>query len=101
VVTYLKSAYSDIIYEPCSIAVDKNNNYYVGDTHLNKVFKITPNGKILRCNDWPKLLRTGDVLDIGGDFECPAAMCADSLGNVYVANCLKHNITKISTDGMK
>jgi sugar lactone lactonase YvrE len=79
---------------PAGVAIDSDNNVYVGDSDNNRVRKITPDGTV------STLAGTGASGYNDGDassavFKRPIGVAVDLQGNVYVADEQGHRIRKI------
>lgn len=74
---------------PQDVAVDRAGNVFVLDD--NKVVKYTNSGAILA--QW------GSEGTGAGQFDLPAGLCVDGLGNVYVADTGNHRIQKFTNTG--
>ena len=84
---------------PQGIAIDNENNLYVGDRANNAIRKITPSGEVTTLGG------TGAPGHVDGPgeqarFNGPKGVAVDSVGNVYVADRLNYVVRKIDTDGM-
>lgn len=82
------------------LAIDSLGNLYVSASTQYKIFKIAPSGAV------SAIAGTG-VKGFSGDggpatqaqFNYPAGIAVDAIGNVYVADYLNLRIRRISTDG--
>jgi sugar lactone lactonase YvrE len=77
---------------PTGIAVDKNGNVYVSDTHNNLIRKITANGVVTTIAG----RRNGRD---SARFDNPAGIAVDTDGNLYVADWGNDVIRKITSSG--
>lgn len=84
---------------PEGLAIDKNDNIYVGDALNHKVRKITPAGEV------STLAGSGTYGNVDGlgtlaMFDTPASMAVDNSGTVYLADLNNNLIKKISPAGL-
>ncbi len=84
---------------PTGVAVDKNGNVYVSDTHNNLIRKISSDGIVSTFAG-----RRAKSLDIPADtsfvgFDNPTGIAVDADGNVYVSDSENEVIRKISISG--
>ncbi|MCG8328782.1 MAG: T9SS type A sorting domain-containing protein [Chitinophagales bacterium] len=84
---------------PQGIAIDQDNNIYVGDRNNNAIRKITPDQVVTT------LAGNGGAgfADGPGEqakFNGPKGLTVDSAGNVYVADRLNFVVRKIDTEGV-
>jgi serine/threonine protein kinase, bacterial len=82
------------------IAIDKQGNLYVADQYNNRIRKITPAGLVSTLAG----ASSKGFADSDGTspalFNQPAAVAADSQGNVYVADFSNHSIRRITPAGV-
>jgi gliding motility-associated-like protein len=83
---------------PHGIAVDGSGNIYVADRFGHQIRKITPAGMV------STLAGSGNQGTANGqgtnaEFNEPWGLCADSIGNVYVADTRNNKIRKIDING--
>lgn len=83
---------------PHGIAVDGSGNIYVADRFGHRIRKITPGGTV------STLAGSGNQGTANGqgtnaEFNEPWGLCADSIGNVYVADTRNNKIRKIDVNG--
>jgi len=82
---------------PLGLAIDPDDNLYIGDNHNHKIRKITPEGQVTTYAG------TGDEVSTDGpaleaSFDNPVYLCVDHLGNVYVTESASHKIRKIDVN---
>lgn len=85
-------------YNPHSICVDPSWNFYVADRDNHKIRKISPTG-VVTTFAGSGTSGSVDGTGTGASFKYPEALCADSAGNIYVADTYNHKIRKISPLG--
>jgi len=83
---------------PHGIAVDGSGNIYVADRFGHRIRKITPAGIV------STLAGSGNQGSVNGqgtsaEFNEPWGICADIVGNVYVADTRNNRIRKIDING--
>jgi sugar lactone lactonase YvrE len=83
---------------PEAVAVDRNGNLYVADTHNSLIRKISPEG-IVTTLAGQRIYHTIPGMDTVVRFDNPSGIAVDSSGYVYVADCGNDLIRKISPDG--
>lgn len=88
------------LYSPLGICVDLAGNIYIGDKQNHRIRKIAPSGIISTFAGTGVNGYSGD----GGPataakLNCPAGLCADNSGNIYVADCYNSRIRKIDASG--
>lgn len=83
---------------PHGIAVDGAGNIYVADRFGHRIRKITPAG-IVSTLAGSGNTGTADGNGTTAEFFEPWGLCADSVGNVYVADTRNNLIRKIDTNG--
>ena len=84
---------------PSGICFDKKGNMYIAGFGGQNIRKISPDGIV------STLAGTGKEGYLDGaahsaKFSSPRGICADSKGNIFVADCWNHRIRKISPDGV-
>jgi sugar lactone lactonase YvrE len=86
-------------FNPVGVAVDKNGNIYVADTHNSLVRKVTPDGVVttIAGKRTDSSMKATDALSV--KFDNPAGIAVDTNGNVYVADWMNEVIRKISPEG--
>lgn len=89
---------------PIGLAIDKNDNLYVGDPGNYLIRKITPAGMVSTLAGGA-LNESGDIRVVNGvgtnaRFAFPYALVVDSVGNVFVADYAANNVRKITPAGM-
>ena len=84
---------------PEGVCTDAIGNIYVGDTQNGKIRKITPTGIV---STFAGSGAAGSIDGIGtaASFSQPRGVCADALGNIYVADGANFKIRKISSTGV-
>jgi sugar lactone lactonase YvrE len=90
------SAASSQFSYPEQIGIDNNDNLYVTDYSLGNylIRKITPSGTVSTLAGSTVGYVDGPALS--AKFSSPTGICADSKGNVYVADAVNSRIRKIS-----
>jgi sugar lactone lactonase YvrE len=86
---------------PSGVALDSSDNVYVTDSYNNTLRRITPNGVVTTVAG----LAGGGYGSADGigplaSFDNPAAVAADPMGNVYVADQYNDTIRKITAGGV-
>lgn len=90
---------------PTGLAFDAAGNLYVTDYATSRIFEVAPNGN---GNYFAGTYYGGGGSHYGGDggaamdasFSRPAALSADSNGNLYIADTGNQRIRKISSSGI-
>jgi DNA-binding beta-propeller fold protein YncE len=90
---HLGSLGAGILGEPIDVAVDQDGSLYVSDesSGLNCVWKLSPSGALLE--------RWGGPGADPGQFNGPAGVCIDVLGNVFVGDHNNGRIERFSKAG--
>lgn len=83
---------------PHGIATDGFGNIYVADRFGHRIRKITPGGTVSILAG-SGVQGTADGVGATAEFNEPWGLCADSLGNVYVADTRNNKIRKIDING--
>jgi serine/threonine-protein kinase len=83
---------------PRGVAVDKNGNVYVADTHNGLIRKISLDGFVTTLAG-SRVYSTIPGKDTVARFDNPAGIAVDESGNVYVADWANNLIRKISPTG--
>lgn len=83
---------------PHGIAVDGLGNVYVADRFGHRIRKITPAGIVSTLAGSGNIGAT-DGNGTAAEFHEPWGLCADSVGNVYVADTRNNLIRKIDLNG--
>ncbi|MHB1921243.1 MAG: NHL repeat-containing protein [Chitinophagaceae bacterium] len=85
-------------FNPAAVAADNKGNIYVADTHNSLIRKINADGLVTTlAGKWPdgrKGPANGTAI-----FDNPMGLAVDAKGNVYAADWLHDQISKISPDG--
>jgi sugar lactone lactonase YvrE len=84
---------------PEGVCTDALGNIYVGDTQNSKIRKITPSG-IVSTFAGSGAFGSTDGIGTGASFRFPRGVCADALGNIYVADGANFKIRKITSSGV-
>jgi sugar lactone lactonase YvrE len=92
-------ALSASFYYPNSVAVDANNNVYVSDGINNIIRKISANGTVSTFAG-SGVAGAIDSTGVYAQFNGPAGLAVDALGNVYVADSNNNEIRKITPAGV-
>ena len=85
-------------FDPRGIAVDGAGNVYVADGNGEKIRKITSGGVVTSFAGGGSS-GSGDGTGAAASFSTPAAIAADSAGNLYVADKINNTIRKITPAG--
>jgi len=84
---------------PGGMAFDQQGNLYVADQYNNAIRKITPSGMVSTLSGNGKQGAVNGPID-SAEFNVPADVTIDPLGNIYVADNYNALIRKISPAGM-
>lgn len=80
---------------PTGLAADIFGNLYVADSNNNRIRKVNPEG-IVSTIAGTTVAGFRDGLGHNSQFNFPTGLCADKLGNIYVADSGNNRIRKIS-----
>jgi hypothetical protein len=83
---------------PNGIAVDSLGNVFVADTGNNLIRKINPSGVVTTFAGTGQIGNSNTSTDTS--FNSPSGIAVDTLGNVFVADTLNHQIRKINSSGV-
>jgi sugar lactone lactonase YvrE len=83
---------------PRGVAVDRDGNVYIADSHNCRVRKVTPDG-IIRTFAGTGL-ESGFIGPSPGAQLCPGSIAVDSAGNVYAGDVGRRRVWKITPDGV-
>jgi sugar lactone lactonase YvrE len=83
---------------PMAVAVDKNGNVYVADTHNGLIRRISPDGFVTTLAG-KRVYHNVPGKDTIVRFDNPAGIAVDGAGYVYVADWANDLIRKISPNG--
>lgn len=75
----------DRLYRPTEVAVDKQGNIYVADTHKNRILVFDKDGKYIT--------RFGKAGSGQGEIRLPSAITVSDDGRIYVLQHTEHKIT--------
>lgn len=84
---------------PRAVAVDAAGNVYVGDVGNQKIRKITAAGAVSTLAGTGASGSQDNQNGLLSSFYFPNGLAIDSLGNLFVADCLNNKIRKIETKG--
>jgi streptogramin lyase len=82
---------------PRGICIDTSGNVFVADYSNQRIRKITPTGYVSTVAGTTIGYQDGDGAT--AQFNYPAGITVDSLGNLYIAEEYNHTIRKIDTNG--
>lgn len=86
-------------YAPIGIAIDPQDNLYIGDNLNQRIRKITPTGLVSTIAG-NGITGTSDGTGTAAQFNSPQGIALDTQGNLYVAEYSNHRIRKISSTGV-
>lgn len=84
---------------PQGVAVDEFGNVYVADTGNGLIRQITAAGEVSTIGGSPYYYGHGDGPATNAQFELPAGIAIDLLGNLWIADYFNGNIRKMIPDG--
>ena len=85
---------------PNAVATDTAGNVYVADAGNNTIRKVTPAGVVTTVAGLAGAIGSADGTGTAATFSAPAAITADSSGNLYVADYYNNTIRKITSAGV-
>jgi sugar lactone lactonase YvrE len=85
---------------PYSVTMDESGTVFIADTSNHTVRKITPDGVVGTLAGLAGNVGSRDGLKDVARFAIPAAVKADTLGNIYVADFGNLAVRKITPEGM-
>ncbi|MEO8370019.1 MAG: IPT/TIG domain-containing protein [Candidatus Solibacter sp.] len=84
-----------------SIAVDKDNNLYIGDANNHAIRKVTPDGIVRTIAGKGKSgFRGDDGPALEAQFNFPRNLAVDGQGSVYINDYNNNRVRKITSDGV-
>ena len=87
-------------YEPQGVAVDGMGNIYVADTANQTIRKVTSGGSVTTVAGSVGNYGSADGTGTNAQFYQPAALAADSSGNVYVADYFNSTVRMVTPTGV-
>ena len=85
---------------PSSTVQDKAGNYYISDSAMNRIRKVTPAGIISTFAGTGLCGYNGDNIPANKAMLCyPAGLTFDSAGNLYVGDSMNARVRRIDTHG--
>ena len=84
--------------KPIGIAIDLEDNIYIGDGGNHNIRKITPNGVVTTLAGGTYGFSDGQGLN--AQFTYPSGLTIDKQGNIYVADYENYKIRKITPNGL-
>jgi sugar lactone lactonase YvrE len=80
---------------PYGVGADHSGNVYVADTLSSTIRAITPSGVVTTLAGTLNQVGSVDATGTSAKFTYPTAICADSNGNLYVADYYNQDIRKV------
>ena len=88
--------------DPCGVAVDSMGNLYVADIAKDTIRKVTPTGSnwvVTTLAGQAGIRGSADGTGTNAQFNEPAGVAVDSMGNLYVADSDNDTIRKVTPTG--
>ncbi|MEU1465501.1 NHL repeat-containing protein [Streptomyces sp. NPDC005727] len=89
------------LYNPHSVAVDREGNLYIADASNHRVRKVTPSGIITTVagNGQAGFVSDGGPA-VATKLYHPHSVAVDGSGNLYIADYSNHRVRKVTPDGI-
>lgn len=85
---------------PCALAVDNQNNLYIGDYNgPDLIRKVTPDGTLTTIAGGGTSAADG-VPALSASLDAPISVAVDSAGNVYFGSLGQYKVRKLGLDGL-
>ena len=97
---------------PRGVAVSNSGDVFVADTGMNRICRITPDGRFYRVAGKGKpILRMdggGPAPQLSGDggpatiadLDMPSGVAADAKGHIYISDSYNHRVRRVDPDGI-
>lgn len=82
-----------------AVAVDKDGNVFVADTHNGSIRKVAPDGMVTTLSGKPAAAKPADAKDTAVHLSAPRAVAIDANGTLYVADEDLGIVCKVAMDG--
>ncbi|MEW2513814.1 NHL repeat-containing protein [Streptomyces sp. NPDC046870] len=88
------------LHHPHGVAVDRQGNLYIADSHNHRVRKVTPNGNITTVagNGQPGFVSDGGPA-VATKLHYPLGVAVDREGNLYIGDAHNHRVRKVTPNG--